>query len=199
MITINSICNFLSTHSETLLKLGYKILETTPAWIALIISIVLPFLTRKLDLEKSYKLFIFQEKYKIYTEHFKQLFAFNNKLKTLLGTLLIFTQERNLSIDANELCIDLNKKIQDFYSEWSKIKEKEALIWLVSDFENLATKNDLLKLVSDFSNELDSLNCEGVLSVSPENIKKLIQIGTEIQTPISKYLKHYRENINQIF
>lgn len=172
-----------------------EILKTSPAWIALFISLVVPFLTKKLDIEKANKLFMFQEKYKIYSEHFTQLYLFNNTLKSLLSLMMHFTLNENEEIDKQEFCAELNKKIEDFYKEWAKIKDKEAKIWLVADFETLTKKTDLMNTVANFSKALNMLEVSGVFSIDKSTVNNLIALGENIQSPISEYLKKYREYI----
>lgn len=190
MIDIRIIKEVLSSK-----ELIIELIRATPAYIALIISIVVPFFTKKLDIEKTNSLFLIQERYKIYKEHFKQLQAFNTSLKLLLSTLLIIHKSNN-DLDMDTIKIELQTNIKNFYNEWSSMNNKDSDMWLVADYEILVNNSNLLKLVSTFSNVLNLLNKDGVFTIEKSSLEKLIDIAKEIQEIIAEYLKKYRKFVD---
>ena len=62
---MNHIINLINSHHNAIFNLTIETIRSVPAWIALVITFILPNKTKKLDIEKMHKQFIFEEKYKI--------------------------------------------------------------------------------------------------------------------------------------
>ncbi len=164
---------------------GLELLKTSPAWIALIISLSLPFLTKTLEIEKSQKLFIYEEQYKAYCEHFDKLYLYNNALRELLVEIKLNTDER---IDNTHEIIRATEKL--FFS-WEEINRVESRLWLIAPNTILEKKNNLIDKVRIFNNQLNKFDYQ----ITPENLEHMLQLAQDIQTPLSEYIKEYREEL----
>lgn len=179
-----------STQNQDLI---IEMLKSSPAWIALIISLVVPFITKKLEIEKANKFFIFKEKYHIYSIHFEKLHSFNESIKKVLVTLgLCLSSEA----DTPE-CSDLSQNISEMHSTWNEIKYAEAKLWLVAKEEVLKNRNVLLASVSSFNKSLNTIDLNSEI-ITKEKLMELVSLAEKIQDPLSQYIKFYREEFENL-
>lgn len=170
---------------ELIENLWVEIIKTFPAWIALIISLVLPFITKKLEIEKAQKLFIYQEKYKAYCEHFDKLCLYNKVLRTLLVHIKLHLDK---NIENNEKFIET---VENLYSSWDDVNRLESRLWLIAPNDVLEIKDELRKLVSKLNEKLNIFDS----SITEVNFYELKTIAENIQQPLSEYLEQYRKEL----
>lgn len=170
---------------ELIEDLGLELIKTSPAWIALIISLGLPFLTKKLEIEKSQKMFIFQEQYKAYCEHFDKLCLYNIALRELLVEIKLNTDEKIDNIN------EIRKASEKLFLSWEEINRVESRLWLIAPNTILEKKNELIDKVRNFNSKLDISDSK----ITKENLAEMQKLAQDIQTPLSEYLKEYREQL----
>jgi len=166
--------------------------RNSPAWIALIISSVLPFITKKLEIEKMHKQFIFEEKYKIYTAHFSKLYEFNNSIKSFLIVL-------NKALNGKAFGNDITEAKQELHVSWDGIKNYESNLWIVAPNNILELRKQLLILVKELNVSINNIENEKGFEFSSEDLNKLIAIADKIQNPLSQYLQYYKDEIEKVF
>lgn len=185
-----SLITFSSSISDN--NLVIELLRTLPAWIALIISLTVPFITKKLEIEKAYKQFIFQEKYKIYSEHFSMLHYFNNTIKNFLVIL-------NKALSEGATIEEIIQAKTNLYSSWEDIKKCEAKLWIIAPEHILALRAELLLKMRNLNSKISSLGNQNSLAFDNKDLSNLITLSTELQTPFSQYLEYYRKEIEKVF
>lgn len=176
--------------SNDLLK---EFLRSAPAWIALIIAFVSPYITKRLEIEKSHKLFIFEEKYKIYSEHFTKLHSYNNAIKDLIVIL-------KLAIETDDGDItNIENAFNEFNKTWHDIKTSEAKLWMIAPSNILNLRSLLLQRVKSLNKKLNEFKQDGELIINNERLNEIIQVSQELQEPLAQYLDYYRDEIQKRF
>lgn len=189
---MNHILNFINSHQNVIYNLIVEIIRSFPAWIALAITLILPNKTKKLDIEKMHKQFIFEEKYKIYTEHFSKLYDFNNSVKTFLAIL-------NGVLKASYDGSDIVEAKQNLYSSWDNIKNYEAKLWIIALEHILQLRTKLLFIIKELKTKINSIENNGIIQYSTNDLNELIKIAENIQVPLSQYLAYYRKELEKSF
>lgn len=189
---MNHILNFINSHHNAIFNLTIETIRSVPAWIALVITFILPNKTKKLDIEKMHKQFIFEEKYKIYTEHFSKLYDFNNSIKTFLTIL-------NGALEASYKGSDIAEAKQNLYLSWDNIKNYEAKLWIIAPENILQLRTKLLFLIKDLKTKINSIDSNGIIEYSTKDLNELIKIAEDIQVPLSQYLTYYRTELEKSF
>lgn len=165
-----------------------EIFRSSPAWIALIISIISPLINKKLEIEKSKVNFLYLKKYDIFEIHFKNLYELRRAIINLISILMFHYEHENCK-DVNDINIAKNK----LYETWDEVKISEASLWLIADFDQLRLKEPLLSAMKDLYIKINSLIQDGILILNLHDIEELISLAKNIQEPIVQTLESYRE------
>ena len=189
---MNSFISLISVCNSNSQGVWVEFFRTSPAWIALIISFVLPFITKKLEIEKMHKQFIFEEKYKIYTSHFSKLYQFNNSIKNFLIVI-------NKALTGEAKSIDIIEAKEELSKSWNDIKNYEAKLWIIAPNNILELRKQLLTLIKELNIKIRSLENDKGFDFSSVDLQQLTTIADNIQVPLSQYLQYYREEIEKVF
>ncbi len=168
-----------------------EFLRSCPAWIALIITLVVPLITKKIDIEKANKQFLFQEKYKSYVEHFCKLHKFNHSVIEFLAQLNQYTDGSIVNTD------DIEFFIKELYTAWHDIKHCDAKLWIIAPKDILKIRTSLSEFMLKFSKELNNIKKNNA-QLDKESFIKLIEIAHNMQTPLSDYIGHYRKELQKL-
>lgn len=190
---MNSLFSFISIgNCNDGSSVWIEFFRNSPAWIALLISFVLPFITKKLEIEKMHKQFIFEEKYKIYMAHFAKLYEFNNSTKSCLVVL-------NKALNGQARSDDITETIRELHISWNNIKNYEASLWILAPSNVLEVRKELLTLVKELNVSISNIENENGFEFTSEDLKNLIEIAKKMQNPLSQYLQYYRDEIEESF
>lgn len=176
--------NILHEYKDVIIE----IFKTTPAWIALIISIISPILNKKLEIENKKVTFLFSKRLDIFENHFRKLYEFRNIVINLVAVLLYhYEHHEYTNVD------DINAVEEQLQKAWNEIRLNEASLWLIADSELLKLKEPILDSVKGFFQKRSSLSQNGILRLNKQDLEELIYLAKSLQNSIGKILETYRE------
>lgn len=181
---METIMNIFNRYKDVIIE----VFRSSPAWIALIISIISPLLNKKLDIEKDKVNFLLSKKFEIFENHFKKLYEFRNIVIDFIAVLLQhYEHQEATNIE------DINATKEQMHNLWNEIRLNEASLWLVAEYEQLRLKSSILNSVKEIFQKINSLNNEGVLVLNQNNLKEMISLAKNLQDAISNLLNEYRK------
>ena len=183
---MEKIMSILSNNKDLIIE----IFRTSPAWIALVISVVSPILYKKIELEKSKANFLFSKRFDIFQNYFGKLYIFRNSIINLIS-ILLYHIEHSEFIDLT----DVNTAKENLYNIWNDIKLSESCLWLLSDYKVLKLKGSISKSTKIFFQKIDLLSQNGVLKLNEQSIKELIELAKNTQNSIAEILNEFRKEM----
>lgn len=191
---MSSFLSLISIESSTKTDILIEFLRSSPAFIALIITLITPFINKKLEIEKQHQEFIYKEKYKIYSKHFTCLHQFNQAIKNLAVTLNSINKNSDIDPKMKFNCI--NNAINEIDEAWLNIKQQEAMLWLLAPNNILDLRAKLLNKVSLLKKV--AFKVKNKNEVSDADIKDIMNCSHDIQVPLGEYLQYYRKEVDEI-
>lgn len=165
-----------------------EVFKSSPAWIALIISIISPLINKQLEIEKSKVNFLFSKRFDIIEKHFNKLYELRNATIELISTLMYNYENENIT-DVSKI----NTKNEILHNKWDEVKISEASLWLIADIHQVQLKESLTIAIKAFFKKFNSLSYKGTLELTKKDIEELITLAKKIQEPIAQTLEMYRE------
>lgn len=95
-----------------------EIIKALPAFIALIITLVVPLINKNLEIQKNKANFIYAKRFDIFEKHFNKLYELRNATIELISTLM-YHYEHESYTDVSD--INLAKDV--LYNNWNEVKK----------------------------------------------------------------------------
>lgn len=177
----------ISLFVATFLLINKHQFDTAIATIAIIASIITPYYTKNLELEKHRRQFLYEKKYNAYSKYFKILDEFwDISSETILNMHFFATQEYELKEEFEAQ----KSQVIDLYKRFCKIKnylsrpELEILIFVN---ENIKTK--IKEIVQIDTNKNMIINHENDLQKNMQIIESYIDKLNELASLLQKDLE----------